>query len=93
MKKYALEAKFIPCKPGTLLHNWTMKSNQSFSSKFLIKQVLDMWDGFDSDLHSPGSYIIWNWDQSVEKIDVEKKRKKEKKNEKPGEQYGESEED
>ena len=97
-KKNVLEATFIPCEPGTVVHTKAMKSHQS---KFLIDVVLDKWKDFDSDFHTPGSYVVWDRDQSevkdvsaVEEEEKEekddkkkKKRKGKKKNEKPGERF------
>ena len=52
-----LEGIYIPCEPGTLVQNNKMKSTER---KYLITLVLDMWDNFSSDNHSPGSYVVWD---------------------------------
>ena len=52
-----LEGIYIPCEPGTLVQNNKMKSTER---KYLITLVLDMWDNFNNDNHSPGSYVVWD---------------------------------
>lgn len=52
IKKNCLLATRVPCESG-------LKSTQG---KFLIQEVLDEWDAFDADLHSAGTYVIWDLD-------------------------------
>lgn len=44
--------------------------------KYLITLVLDMLGDFDSDKHSPGSYVVWDKENSD--VKVEEKEKDEK---------------
>ena len=56
------------------MHNKKLKSTQG---KFLIQEVLDEWDAFDADLHSAGTYVIWDLDcVDVEDSEVVRYRKK-----------------
>ena len=83
-KKKCLEGIHIPREPGILVHNNEMKSMER---KYLITLLLDMWDDFNSDKHSPESYVVWDKEHSKVKAEEDKengKNKKKKKNTKRG---------
>ena len=42
--------------PSGVVH----KNVGSDQGMFLITEVLDVWEGYDSDVHCPGSYVAWN---------------------------------
>ena len=54
-RKDCLLGELIPCPPGSVVHCKTLTENQA---KFLITEVLDMWEIFDADFHHPGAYGI-----------------------------------
>ena len=68
--KKCLEEIHIPCEPGTLVHNKEMKSMER---KYLTTLVLDIWNDFDGDKHSPGSYVVWDKEYSEVKAEEEEK--------------------
>ena len=74
--KKCLEGIHIPCEPGILVRNKEMKSTER---KYLIALVLDMWDEFDSDKHSPRLYVVWDKEHSEVKAEEEQKDGKNKK--------------
>ena len=63
MHKDCLFGELIPCAPGSVVHGKTLTENQA---KFLITEVLDMWESFDADFHHPGAYVAWDKDHCVE---------------------------
>ena len=75
-EKKCLEGIYIPCGPWTLVQNNKMKSTDR---KYLITLVLDMWDNFNNDNHSPISYVVWDKKHSKVKAEEEKDRKNKKK--------------
>ena len=54
-RKDCLLGELIPRPPGSVVHCKTLPENQA---KFLITEVLDMWEIFDADFHHPGAYGI-----------------------------------
>ena len=61
----AFEATLIQTKPGDTVHNVPLESG---FNKYLIKSVLSTsWEGFNSDIHSKGSYVAWEGKFSQEK--------------------------
>ena len=55
--------------------------------KYLITLLLDLWDDFNSDKHSPESYVVWDKEHSKVKAEEDEengKNKKKKKNTKRG---------
>ena len=52
---------------------------KSTDRKYLITLVLDMWDNFNNDNHSPISYVVWDKKHSKVKAEEEKDRKNKKK--------------
>ena len=77
-----LLGKLIPCKPGTKVHNHEMGDNEQ---KFVIEEVIDMWSDFDPDIHSPGSFVVWDKDHAMLKGEEEGEDMKEKEGEKMNE--------
>ena len=63
MCKDSLLGELIPCPPGSFVHCKTLTENQA---KFLITEVLDMWESFDADYHHPGAYVAWDKDHCIE---------------------------
>ena len=61
--KDCLLGELIPCPPGSAIHCKTLTENQA---KFLITEVLDMWESFDADYHHPGAYVAWDKDHCIE---------------------------
>ena len=61
--KDCLLGELIPCPPGSVADCKTLTENQD---KFLITEVLDMWESFDADLHHPGAYVVWDKDHCIE---------------------------
>ena len=96
-KKNVIAATFIPCEPGAVVHTKKMKVQEA---KFCIDVVLNEWEGFDSDRHIKGAYVVWDRNQSmvkdvcateeekeVEKGGKKKKRKGKKSDETLGEKF------
>ena len=66
--------KNIPTKPNELVHNKLMKENEG---KFEILEVLrdaQQWDGYDEDVHSVGSYVVWKMKKAVRGSETRKKK-------------------
>ena len=63
MRKDCLLGDLIPCPPGSVVHCKTLTENQA---KYLITEVLDMWESFDADFHHPGAYVAWDKDHCIE---------------------------
>ena len=63
MRKDCLLGELIPCPPGSVVHCKTLTENQA---KYLITEVLDMWESFDADFHHPGAYVAWDKDHCIE---------------------------
>ena len=74
-KKDCLLASLVPCDPETVVHTKKMKVNEA---KFLIHEVLDMWNEFDGDVHLPGAYVVWDKDHCVVNNDDEEEEEEEK---------------
>lgn len=56
-----------------MIHNKEMKFTET---KYLITLVLDMLGDFDSDKHSPGSYVVWDKEHSDVKLEEKEKDEK-----------------
>ena len=56
-----------------MIHNKEMKSTER---KYLIALVLDMLGDFDSDKHSPGSYVVLDKEHRDVKVEEEEKDEK-----------------
>ena len=52
--------------------------------KYLTTLVLDMWDDFDGDKHSSGSYVVWDKEHSEVKAEEKDGKNKKKNNTKRG---------
>ena len=55
--------ELISGPPGSFVHCKTLTEKQA---KFLITEVLDMWESFDADFHHPGAYVAWDKDHCIE---------------------------
>ena len=60
-KVNVFEAIMIPTSPGAVVHMKKMSDNMA---KFQITLVLNEWEGYDEDIHLPGSYVAWDIDHS-----------------------------
>ena len=68
-KKKIFLGRLIPTEPGAIVH---LKLLNESERKFEIINVLDSahWDSFDPDLHSIGSFITWDINNTKLKVEV-----------------------
>ena len=68
-KKKIFLGRLIPTEPGAIVHHKLLNESER---KFEIINVLDSahWDSFDPDLHSIGSFITWDINNTKLKVEV-----------------------
>ena len=66
-----LMGKLIPTKPGELVHHHVLHSSErNFEITRVIYCNTSLWEEFDEDIHSVGSYVAWDLRNALVKTTI-----------------------